>query len=87
MQWELTAVFRPVDGGFVARTEEFPDLAVQGATLTETRENLRSAMREMIQSRRARAEHELAGSSVVEETMVITRESDGADLRFIDPGT
>jgi hypothetical protein len=44
-------------------------------------------MREMIQSRRAQAKHELAESSFVEETMVITRESDGVGLRFTYPGT
>jgi predicted RNase H-like HicB family nuclease len=87
MQWELTAMFWPVDGGFAARTEEFPDIDAHGATLDEARENLRAAVRQTLQSRRAQAEHELAETAAVEQTMVISREADGADLRFTYPGT
>jgi hypothetical protein len=87
MQWELTAIFRPVDGGFVARTKELPDIAAQGVTLDEARENLRATVWQTILSRRTQAKHELAGSSFVEETMTITRESRGAGYQFTNPST
>jgi predicted RNase H-like HicB family nuclease len=87
MEWELTAMFRAMNGGFAARTKEFPDIHAHGATLDEARENLRSAVREAIQSSRARAGQELAGVSFLTERMVITREADGTRPRSTILGT
>ena len=87
MEWELTAMFCAVNGGFAARTKEFPDIHAHGATLDEARENLRSTVRETIQSRRAQAGQELAGASFLTEVMVITRGADGTRPRSTILGT
>ena len=43
-QLELTAVFRKVPGGYIGFVEELPGANTQGATLAETRLNLREAI-------------------------------------------
>ena len=87
MNWELRAMFWSADGGFAARTEEFPDIAAHGATLDEAREKLRVAVWQTIQSRRAQAEREIAGTTFLQETMVISAEADGTGLQFTYSGT
>ncbi len=86
MKWELTAVFRPVDGGSTASTKEFPGVVAHGSTLDEARESLRGAVRRTVESRRALAAQQLAGAPCIEEEMVVTSSTDGG-YQFSVPGT
>ena len=49
---ELTAVFKEVDGIYIAYVEELPGANTQGATLAEARENLREAVQMVIEANR-----------------------------------
>jgi predicted RNase H-like HicB family nuclease len=42
---ELTAAYKKVPEGYIARVEDLPGANTQGATLDEARENLRQAIR------------------------------------------
>lgn len=67
MNVEFTAVYREVPEGFVAFVEELPGANSQGATLDEARENLREAVNLVLETNRALAEEELAGTTVIRE--------------------
>ena len=64
---EFTAVYRKVPEGFVAFVEELPGANTQGATLDEARENLREAVSLVLETNRALAEEDLAGTTVIRE--------------------
>ena len=49
---QCTAVFRKVPEGYIAFIEEFPGANTQGATLKETRSNLREAVALVIEANR-----------------------------------
>jgi predicted RNase H-like HicB family nuclease len=66
-QLELTAVFRKVPEGCIGFVEELPGANTQGATLAETRVNLREAMQPVLEANRALAELDLAGQEVIRE--------------------
>jgi predicted RNase H-like HicB family nuclease len=67
---KITAVFEPVaEGGYVAYIEEIPGINTQGETLDEARENLREALELVLEVRREVAEEELAGRSVIRESI------------------
>ena len=48
----LTAVFMPVPEGYVGFVEELPGANTQGATLEETRENLKEAVQMVLEVNR-----------------------------------
>jgi len=56
MRIDLTAVFRKVPEGYVGFVKELPGANTQGATLEETRENLKEAVELMIEANRLLAE-------------------------------
>ncbi|HVA64089.1 MAG TPA: type II toxin-antitoxin system HicB family antitoxin [Terriglobales bacterium] len=57
---QLTCVFEPaVEGGYIAYVEEIPGANTQGETLDEARENLRDALRMVIDANRDLAEESL----------------------------
>lgn len=66
---KLTAVFRRVPEGYVAFVEELPGANTQGATLEETRENLKEAVELVLEANRVLAEEELQDEDVIRETM------------------
>ena len=66
---KLTAVFRRVPEGYVAFVEELPGANTQGATLEETRENLKEAVELVLEANRILAEEELQDEDVIRETM------------------
>jgi predicted RNase H-like HicB family nuclease len=68
---ELTAVFRKVAEGYVAFVEELPGANTQGATLEETRQNLREAVGLVLEANRALAEESLKGEEVIKEPFLI----------------
>jgi predicted RNase H-like HicB family nuclease len=65
-QLELTAVFRRVSEGYIGFVQELPGANTQGATLAETRRNLREAIRLILQAKRALAGRNLNGRDIVE---------------------
>ena len=71
MEYQLTAVYRPVSEGYVGFVEELPGANTQGATLQETRANLREAAHFVIQANRASSEKELEGANVIRELLKV----------------
>jgi predicted RNase H-like HicB family nuclease len=67
MSMSLTAVFVRVADGYVGFVEELPGANTQGATLDETRENLREAVALVLEANRELAEQTLTGQQVTRE--------------------
>lgn len=63
----LTAVFRKVPQGYVGFVEELPGANTQGATLEETRENLREAISLVLEANRQLSRESLEGDDVLRE--------------------
>jgi predicted RNase H-like HicB family nuclease len=59
MDFQFTAVFRPVPEGYIAFVEELPGANTQGATLEEARTNLQEAVGLVLEANRVLA-HEAA---------------------------
>jgi len=64
---ELTAVFKKVPQGYIAWVEDLPGANTQGATLEEARENLREAIRMVLEANRELAERDLGGEDTIKE--------------------
>lgn len=64
---QMTAVFMPVPEGYVAFVEELPGANTQGATLEETRENLKEAVQMVLEANRELAERAIADKEVSRE--------------------
>ena len=71
MEMAFTAVFREVPEGYIAFVEELPGANTQGATLEEARENLREAVKLVIEANRTLAREELGDSQVIREPLKI----------------
>jgi predicted RNase H-like HicB family nuclease len=67
----LTAVYQKVPEGFIGFVEELPGANTQGATLDETRENLKEAVDLILESNRRIAETDLAGKDVIRESLTL----------------
>ena len=63
MSITLTAVYRKVPEGYIGFVEELPGANTQGATIEETRENLKEAVDLVIESNRALAREWNEGSA------------------------
>ena len=72
MAVQLTAVFRPVPGGYVGYVEELPGANTQGATLEEARANLAEAVELVLEANRALAREDAAGIDVIREPLQLT---------------
>jgi predicted RNase H-like HicB family nuclease len=66
-----TAVYVPVDDGYVAFVEELPGANTQGATLAEARENLQEAIELVLEANRVLAEESLVGKEAIRELLPI----------------
>ncbi|MGA7541069.1 MAG: type II toxin-antitoxin system HicB family antitoxin [Steroidobacteraceae bacterium] len=66
---EFTAVFEEVLGGYIAFVEELPGTNTQGASLQEARENLKEAVRLVLDANRLLAEEPIKGHAVVKEPL------------------
>ena len=69
---QMTAVFMPVPEGFVGFVEELPGANTQGATLEETRENLKEAVQMVLEANRELAERTIAGKEFSREPFHVT---------------
>ena len=68
---QLTAVYQKVAEGYIAFVEELPGANTQGATLEETRANLKEAMALVLESNRALAEETLREKDCIRETFTL----------------
>ena len=65
MDLQFTAVFRKVPEGYIGFVEELPGANTQGATLEETRVNLREAVALVVETNRMFAQQDAAGAEVI----------------------
>ena len=63
----FTAVYRKVPEGYIGFVEELPGANTQGATIEETRENLKEAVDLVIEANRALAKEWGDGEDVLRE--------------------
>jgi predicted RNase H-like HicB family nuclease len=68
----FTAVFQKVREGYIGFVEELPGANTQGATLEEARENLKEAVRLVLEANKELAENELAGKEVIREKLEVS---------------
>jgi len=69
MKLSLTAVYEKVPLGYIGYVEELPGANTQGATLKETKANLREAVALVLEANRELAEAALAGRTVIREPL------------------
>lgn len=67
MSISLTAVYRKVPEGYIGFVEELPGANTQGATIEETRENLKEAIELVIEANRALARECGDGEEILRE--------------------
>ena len=67
----FTAVFQKFPEGYAAFVEELPGANTQGKTLDEARKNLNEAVQLVIETNRMLAEEEVAGKSVIRESLAV----------------
>ena len=67
----FTAVYERDGDWWVGYVEELPGANTQGATLDEARENLREAVRMVIEANRALARRSAAGRDVIREDLAV----------------
>ncbi|HEX8776292.1 MAG TPA: type II toxin-antitoxin system HicB family antitoxin [Pyrinomonadaceae bacterium] len=69
MEMIWTAVYRKVPEGYIGFVEELPGANTQGATLEETRANLKEAVELVIEANRTLAEELISGEEVLREQL------------------
>jgi predicted RNase H-like HicB family nuclease len=69
---KLTAVFEKVREGYIGFIEELPGANTQGATIEETRANLKEAVELVLEANRLLSEESLKGKRVIREPFSIT---------------
>ncbi|HEY0605620.1 MAG TPA: type II toxin-antitoxin system HicB family antitoxin [Herpetosiphonaceae bacterium] len=72
MNLTLTAVFQKVPEGYIGFVEELPGANTQGATLDETRANLREAIELVLEANRMLAEESIQGQDVIREPFLVS---------------
>lgn len=69
---KFTAVFEREGEWWIGYVEELPGANTQGRTLEEARENLKEAVRLVIEANRELARRETAGKGVLREELMVT---------------
>ena len=67
----VTAVFRKVPEGYIGYIEEIPGANTQGTTLEETRENLKEALKLVLETNREIAEKEIEKDEILRESLSV----------------
>jgi predicted RNase H-like HicB family nuclease len=67
MKNTLTAVFEKVPEGYIGYVEELPGANAQGKTLEEVKENLKEAIKLVLEANRHLIEEELTGKELIKE--------------------
>ncbi len=68
---QLTAVFERTESWWIASIEEVPGVNTQGETLEEARENLREALRLVLETNREIAREQSEGREVIREPFAL----------------
>ncbi|OGJ86610.1 MAG: hypothetical protein A2268_12935 [Candidatus Raymondbacteria bacterium RifOxyA12_full_50_37] len=68
----FTAVFQKVAEGYIGFVEELPGANTQGATLEETRENLKEAVLLTLEANKHLSEIDIAGKKVIKESLAVS---------------
>ena len=68
----FTAIYQKVDEGFIGFVEELPGANTQGTTLDEARNNLKEAIRLVLESNKQLAEEEITGKDVIREKLDVS---------------
>ena len=68
----FTAVFQKVKEGYIGFVEELPGANTQGSTLKEARENLKEAIRLVLEANRQLVEEEITGKKVLREKLEVS---------------
>jgi predicted RNase H-like HicB family nuclease len=68
---KFTAVFEQDGEWWIGYLEELPGANTQGRTLAETRENLKDAVRLLIEANRELTRRELQGKTIIREELVV----------------
>jgi len=71
---KLTAVFEQVPEGYIGFVEELPGANTQGATLEETRVNLKEAVELVLEANRVLTEEGLENRTVIRESFELLAE-------------
>lgn len=71
MTMKYTAVFEQVGDWWMGFVEELPGANTQGATLEETRENLKEAIQLILEANRELAQRRTEGHEVRREELVV----------------
>ena len=72
MDYQLTGVYHRVAEGYVGFVEELPGANTHGATIDETRANLREVVELVIKANRALSDQDLKGAKVIREPLKVT---------------
>ena len=72
MENQFTGVFEKVGKWWIGYVEELPGANTQGKTMDEVRENLKEAVRLILETNRDLARREAEGHDVVRESIAIT---------------
>ncbi len=72
MMNKFTAVFQPSGGWWLGYVEELPGANTQGQTLEEARENLKDAVRLIIETNREMAQPEIGATDIVREELTVS---------------
>ena len=67
-----TAIYQKVPEGYIAFVEELPGANTQGKTLEEARENLKEAIKLVLETYRQLTEEEIAGKEVIREEIKVS---------------
>jgi len=68
----FTAIYQKVPEGYIAFVEELPGANTQGKTLEEARENLKEAIKLVLETYRQLTEEEIAGREVIREEIKVS---------------
>ena len=68
---KFTAVFEQDGDWWIGYLEELPGANTQGRTLAEARENLKDAVRLLIEANRELTRRELQGKTIIREELVV----------------
>lgn len=72
MENRFTGVFEQVGDWWIGYVEELPGANTQGRTMEEVRENLKEAVRLILESNRELARRDAEGHDVIREPIAIT---------------
>ena len=71
MKGEFTAIYEKRENWYVAYIEEIPGVNTQGRTLKEARENLKDALRLILEANRELTRKNMSGEEIIKEPILV----------------